>query len=83
MSSNKTDLLRRRISKLPDSPGVYFMKDHRGRIIYVGKAKKLSGRVRNYVQKYRTLDPKTWALVSATSDIDYIATRNEVEALVL
>ncbi|HUV36375.1 MAG TPA: excinuclease ABC subunit UvrC [Patescibacteria group bacterium] len=75
--------MKRKVSKLPDSPGVYFMRNRRGRIIYVGKAKKLSSRVRNYVQKYRTLDPKTQALVSATDDIDYIATRNEVEALVL
>ena len=83
MSSNQKDSLKRKISKLPDSPGVYFMKDRTGRIIYVGKAKKLSNRVRSYVQKYDTLDIKTQALVSATGDIDFIATRNEVEALVL
>lgn len=59
------------------------MKDRTGRVIYVGKAKKLSNRARSYVQKYRALDPKTQALVRATADIDYIATRNEVEALVL
>ena len=83
MSSNQTDSLKRKIAKLPDSPGVYFMKDRTGRIIYVGKAKKLSNRVRSYVRKYQTLDPKTRALVSVTADIDYIATTNEVEALVL
>ncbi len=59
------------------------MKDGRGRVIYVGKAKTLSQRVKSYVQKYQNLDPKTKALVKATRDIDYIATRNEVEALVL
>lgn len=59
------------------------MKDRRGRVIYVGKAKTLSHRVKSYVQKYQNLDPKTKALVKATQDIDYIATQNEVEALVL
>ncbi len=83
MSSHQRDSLKQKVSGLPDSPGVYFMKDGSGRIIYVGKAKTLSHRVKSYVQKYQNLDPKTKALVKATRDIDYIATRNEVEALVL
>lgn len=83
MSSNQTDALKRKVAKLPDSPGVYFMKDRTGRVIYVGKAKRLSKRVRNYVRQHGALDSKTRALVSVTADIDYIATGSEVEALVL
>lgn len=68
---------------MPDSPGVYLIKDTRGSVIYVGKAKKLSSRVRSYVQKPESLDLKTRALVRAATSVDYIATENEVEALVL
>ena len=59
------------------------MKNARGRIIYVGKAKRLSGRVRSYFQRGEGHDLKTQKLVSSIADIDYIVTRNEVEALVL
>jgi excinuclease ABC subunit C len=83
LSRDQTESLKRTIRKLPDSPGVYFMKDRRGRIIYVGKAKNLSKRVRSYVRKHPGSDPKTNALVAATHDVDYIAVTNEVEALVL
>lgn len=84
MSSCERDSrLADRILGMPESPGVYLIKDSRGKIIYVGKAKNLQSRVRNYLQKPQTLDPKTAALVCAARDIDYIATESEVEALVL
>jgi excinuclease ABC subunit C len=62
---------------------VYIMKDGKGRVIYVGKAKRLSHRVRSYFQDGQDHSAKTRNLVSAIRDIDYIATGNEVEALVL
>jgi excinuclease ABC subunit C len=83
MSSSHIAALKENVSRFPDSPGVYLMKNKRGRVIYVGKAKRLSSRVRNYVQKPDALDPKTDALMRSTESIDYIATDSEVEALVL
>jgi excinuclease ABC subunit C len=83
MSSPQLDKLRRRAGRLPENPGVYIMKNERGRVIYVGKAKSLKSRVKSYFQKKEALDTKTAALVDRISSIDYIATRNEVEALVL
>lgn len=77
------DKLKRSAEKMPDSPGVYFMKNAKGRVLYVGKAKRLSNRVRSYLQKPDMLDPKTSALMKSAETIDYIATENEVEALVL
>ncbi len=79
----RTDKLKRSVEKIPDSPGVYFMKNTKGRVLYVGKAKRLISRVRSYLQKEDALDPKTRALMNSTDAIDYIATENEVEALVL
>jgi excinuclease ABC subunit C len=68
---------------MPDSPGVYFFKNQRGRVIYVGKARKLVNRVRSYMQAPDRLDPKTKALMDTADSVDYIATENELEALVL
>ncbi len=59
------------------------MKDQKERVIYVGKAKVLKNRVRSYFQSAENLDSKTVALVSRIVSIDYIATENEVEALML
>lgn len=71
------------LKNLPDSPGVYFMKDKSGRIIYVGKAKILKNRVRQYFQNTDEKDPKTRALVSRIHHIETIVTKTEAEALIL
>ncbi len=69
--------------KLPELPGVYLMKDGSGDIIYVGKAKSLGRRVRQYFQSSRNLSPKTVTLVRNIDDIEYIVTDSEIDALVL
>jgi excinuclease ABC subunit C len=67
--------------KLPESPGVYLMKDREKNVIYVGKAASLRERVSQY---FRDQDsPKTAILVRNIEDLEYIVTENEVEALVL
>ena len=83
MSRGQENKLKEKVRRLPDEPGVYLMKNDRGRVIYVGKAKRLSGRVRSYFQKSEALDVKTGKLVSSIRDIEYIVTQNDVEALVL
>ena len=83
MSREQDDKLKEKVRSLPDEPGVYLMKNGRGRVLYVGKAKKLSGRVRSYFRSGETLDVKTRKLVSSIRDLDYIVTGNELEALVL
>jgi excinuclease ABC subunit C len=83
LSSSQKNKIREKVDRMPDSPGVYFFKNRRGRIIYVGKAKNLVNRVRSYLQGPERLDPKTRALMEAAGSVDYIATENEVEALVL
>jgi excinuclease ABC subunit C len=83
MSSGDEKSLAETLTAFPDSPGVYLMKNRRGRVLYVGKAKDLSVRVRSYLQKPEALDAKTNALMRAATQADYIATDTEVEALVL
>ena len=78
-----TDLVAEKLKLLPDSPGVYIMKDARGKIIYVGKAIVLKNRVRQYFQSSRNQAPKVRAMVSHVADFETIMTANEVESLIL
>lgn len=72
-----------KLKTLPKEPGVYFHKDASGEIIYVGKAARLSNRVRQYFQKSRSRDPKTDALVQEIHDTDWMVVDSEIEALFL
>ena len=71
------------LKKLPDSPGVYLMKDDTGHIIYVGKAINLKNRVRQYFQNSKNHSIKVKKMVQHIARFEYIITRSEVEALVL
>lgn len=72
-----------KLASLPNSAGIYLHKDERGRILYVGKAKNLRSRVRQYFQSSRNQDAKTRRLVKLISDFEFIVVDSEVEALVL
>jgi len=71
------------LKKLPAKPGVYLMHDKSDAIIYVGKAKILKNRVKQYFQNGRNLSPKIQRMVSMVSYFEYIVVDSEVEALVL
>ena len=68
---------------LPDKPGVYLMKNVLGEIIYVGKAKILKNRVRQYFQNSKNHSEKVRAMVKNISEFEYIVTDSEMEALIL
>lgn len=70
------------IDGLPNSPGVYLFKDEQGTIVYIGKAKSLRNRVRQYVQQYGS-DMKADTILRASITLEYIITTNELEALLL
>jgi excinuclease ABC subunit C len=72
-----------KLKTLPTSAGIYLHKNADGKIIYVGKAKNLRNRVRQYFQSSRNQDAKTRQLVKRISDFEFIVVDNEVEALVL
>lgn len=67
----------------PDAPGVYLMKDDRGRIVYVGKAKNLKKRVGSYFRPEEQLERKTQRLMAQVKSVDYLCTSSEKEALLL
>ncbi len=71
------------LKNLPDDPGVYIMKDKDRKVIYVGKAKILKNRVRQYFQNTEKHPPKVAAMVSKVDSFEYILTDSELEALVL
>lgn len=75
--------IQEQLKKLPDSPGVYIMKDARQDIIYIGKAKVLKNRVRQYFQSSKNHPPKVKAMVANIAEFEYIVTDSELEALVL
>jgi excinuclease ABC subunit C len=68
---------------IPTSPGSYQFKDEYGRTIYVGKAANLRSRLSSYFQDPAQLHPRTAAMVSAATSVEWIEVRNEVEALML
>ena len=72
-----------KLKQLPTAPGIYLHKNAAGKIIYVGKAKNLRNRVRQYFQSSRNMEPKTRQMVKLIADFEFIVVDNEVEALVL
>ncbi|WP_070121748.1 excinuclease ABC subunit UvrC [Bacillus marinisedimentorum] len=74
-------LVKEKLTVLPEQPGCYLMKDRQGTVIYVGKAKVLKNRVRSYFSGSH--DAKTQRLVSEIEDFEYIVTSSNIEALIL
>ncbi|HCL4578167.1 TPA: excinuclease ABC subunit UvrC [Clostridium botulinum] len=75
--------LEYQLKNLPDKPGVYLMKNNLGEIIYVGKAKILKNRVRQYFQKSQKHSEKVKAMMKNIEEFEYIITDSEIEALIL
>ncbi len=71
-----------KISMLPDSPGCYLMKSQ-GQILYIGKAKNLKNRVRQYFHSPEGHTPKVRAMVERVDDFDILLCRTNFEALTL
>lgn len=72
-----------RLKRVPEAPGVYLWKDAQGKLLYVGKSKRLRDRMRSYFGAPRGLSDKTRRLVSRIADFDIIVTQSELEALLL
>ena len=72
------------LKRLPDSPGVYLMKDDAGRVLYVGKAQSLRARVRQYWQASRSAAPlRIESAIEQVADVEYTMTDTVSEALLL
>jgi excinuclease ABC subunit C len=70
-----------KVSSAPEAPGVYLLKDAKGKVLYVGKARSLRERLKSYTQPQES--PRLRSLVSKVTDLETVITRSEVEALVL
>ena len=81
--NEKITELRKKAMSLPLDPGVYIMKNKQGKIIYIGKAKKLKNRVSSYFGSNKQHTLKVIKMVEQVYDFDYIICDTELEALLL
>jgi excinuclease ABC subunit C len=75
--------LSEKINSLPNRPGIYQFKDADGKVIYVGKAKKLRNRVKSYFNENSQHNGKTRMLVRRIEDLEYMEVESEQDALLL
>lgn len=78
-----SNIIKDKLTALPDKPGCYLMRDRDGKIIYVGKAASLRKRVQSYFRKHtkRTAQPKIRSLISSIADFDIVVLKSEAEAI--
>ncbi len=81
-AADKLERIKRELDSVPALPGVYLWKDKSGQVIYVGKAKQLRARMRQYVN-FQDDRAKIPLLVDQIDSFDYIVVENEHESLVL
>jgi excinuclease ABC subunit C len=83
--ADRVERLWNRIARFPKTPGVYLMKDRKGRVLYVGKAKDLRARVSSYflnsADLLATRGPDIARMISMVEDIDFLECETEVDAL--
>nr|WP_211178679.1 excinuclease ABC subunit UvrC [Brasilonema octagenarum] len=75
--------LELRLQEIPPEPGVYLMRDGSDRIIYIGKSRKLRSRVRSYFRDSQRLSERIATMVKQVTEIEFIVTDTETEALAL
>ena len=75
--------LSARLGEIPPEPGVYLMRDGSDRIIYIGKSRKLRSRVRSYFREGNHKSHRTATMVQQVTEIEFIVTDTEAEALAL
>ena len=83
MPQEKPEALLQKVRDIPRNPGVYLFKNSGGEIIYIGKASSLRDRVSSYFHSSHADSPKTAYMVTKIADLEFIATGNEAEALLL
>ena len=76
-----SDLIRQRLKEVPSRPGCYLMRDRRGVIIYIGKAKDLRRRVSSYFRPRANHAPKVRSMVDTVYDFEWMTVKNDAEAL--
>jgi len=75
--------LKDKVRTFPDAPGVYLMKDAKGVVIYIGKAKSLRKRVQSYLYPEKDQRPKIPFMIAQVNDVEYVEAESEVDALLM
>ncbi|MBO8217244.1 excinuclease ABC subunit UvrC [Prochlorococcus marinus] len=78
---NNKELLKSRLSEIPNSSGCYLFKDIDNNLLYIGKSKKLRSRVSSYFNNFSDLTPRISLMVRQITEIEIIVTDSEYEAL--
>ena len=81
MFDNMDDIIKDKLRRAPQEPGVYHFINSKCKIIYIGKAKNLRARIRSYFQNSNKMSPKNITMLKHIADLEWIVVRNEVEAL--
>jgi excinuclease ABC subunit C len=82
-ATDNAEGIRKRLRAVPDSPGVYLLRDKTAQVIYVGKALRLRDRLRSYFTPGYAQNARLAELLRKVWDFEFVRTANEVEALVL
>ncbi len=75
--------LQQRLAEAPQEPGVYFFKDRQDNLLYIGKSKRLRSRLQSYFRQDHRLSPRIALMVQQISEIEFLVTDTETEALIL
>ncbi|NET41301.1 excinuclease ABC subunit UvrC [Okeania sp. SIO2B3] len=78
-----SESLENRLKEIPQTPGVYLMRDSSDRLLYIGKSKKLRNRVRSYFRESKNHSHRISLMVQQVVEIEFIVTDTEAEALAL
>ena len=81
--AEQSEAIRRRLRAVPDSPGVYLLRDAKEQVVYVGKALHLRDRLRSYFTPAYAYTARISDLMRRVHDFEFVTAANEVEALVL
>lgn len=83
ISNDKQNMESSFLPHLPNSPGVYLMRNNAAQIIYIGKARDLKNRVASYFSGSQRLTGKTLTLIGEVRHVDYVVAKSERDALVI
>jgi excinuclease ABC subunit C len=83
--ADKFEKIRREIHTFPSGPGLYFMKDSKGTVLYIGKAKNLRSRVTSYFQPSADIvssrGPRIAEMLTKVRSVDFLRAKDEVDAV--
>jgi excinuclease ABC subunit C len=83
--ADKFEQIRQLIRAFPTGPGLYFMKDSKGTVLYIGKAKNLRSRAASYFQPSADIEssrgPRISEMLAKVETVDFVETKNEVDAV--